>query len=93
MGFLQATEKGKSCSGMVEGVQLELLSRSSSSTGPLLRGLGKTFHLFIALATLPVDGPFPPPSAEITLPIAGDSIVSVLERDSDWVRNALCSSL
>lgn len=75
MRFLQATEKGKSCSGMVEGVQLVLLSRSRSSTAPLLRGLGKAFHLFIALATLPIDGPFPPHSAGIILPVAGDSIV------------------
>ena len=60
---------------MVEGVQRELLSRSSSLTGQLLQGLGKAFHLFIALAMLPVDGPFPPPSAGIILPMAGDSTV------------------
>lgn len=92
MGFLHATEKGKSSAGMVEGAQLELLSRLSSLTGPLLRGLGKAFQ-FIALAMLPGDGPFPPPSAGIILSIAGDCIVQVLERESDWARNALCSSL
>lgn len=75
MGFVPTMEKGESCSGMVEGAQLELLSKSSSSTDPLLRGLGKTLHLFIALATLPVDDPFPPPSAGIILTIAEDSTV------------------
>lgn len=74
-GMEQAREKGESCSGMMEGVRLELLSRSISLTGPLLRSLRKTFHLLIALAMLPTDGPFPPPSAGIILPIAGGSIV------------------
>lgn len=75
MANLHATEKGKSCAGMVEGVQLELLSRLSFFTGPLLRGLGKAFHQFIALAMLPVAGSFPSPSAGIILPIAGVGIV------------------
>jgi len=75
MVILQATEKGESCSGMVEDVQLQLLARSSSSTGPFLRGFRQGISLFIALAMLPVDSPFPPPSAGIILPIAGDTIV------------------
>lgn len=60
MGFLHAIEKGKSCSELVEGAQFKFLSRSSSLSGHILWGLGKAFHLLIALVMLPIDGPFPP---------------------------------
>lgn len=58
MRFLQVTEKGGSCSGMVQGVQLELLSRSTPLKGPLLQGVSKACHLFIALPMLPISFTF-----------------------------------